>query len=649
MRRFRISVPIALVCSLGYASGAAAQETVVPADAPAWTVLQGTISEREGRACVQGSAILPDVAFTDGVLAVDLFVTGARSYPGVIFRVQSLENYERFYIRPHRAGLYPDALQYTPVINRVAGWQLYNGDGYTAHGTVPRDQWFRLRLEVRGTQARVFLGDDPVSALDIHHLEHGASRGAIGVTGPADGSACFADFRYEPTDRLEFEPPPPRVAPDGVVASWDVSRAFKTDQADRTRYPHFFRIHGAGWETVRADDRGIVDVARYRERTAGGADAVMARTVLRSDRRRDVTLHLGYSDEVDLFLNGTKLFAGRSGYQSRDPSFLGIVGLYDALPLTLEPGLNEIFVLLSESFGGWGFTATIDGDVLEPLRDSTVLTKVWETPDTFLTPESVVYDPARDLLYVTSFDVAYATKDEPTGFISRLAMDGTILNHRWVTGLRAPTGLAISGDTLYTTERGALTTIDLNRGTVIDRYPIEDSDFLNDVVVTDDGTVYMTDTRPSNRRASRIYRYRDGVVDVWLDEGVHWSNGLTLHDGALLVGNSGDGAVMRVDLESKRSDHVVTLGARVLDGIKVDTDGSYLVSHWEGQVYRVNAAGEPVEILDLLPSGLNAADFEYIPDQRLLIIPTFLGNRVVAYRLQEPPGTTTAYRGKEML
>jgi hypothetical protein len=73
----------------------------------------------------------------------------------------------------------------------------------------------------------------------------------------------------------------------------------------------------------------------------------------------------------------------------------------------------------------------------------------------------------------------------------------------------------------------------------------------------------------------------------------------------------------------------------VLDGIAVDREGNYLVSHWEGQLYRVTPSGEVVEILDLMPLGLNTAAFEYLPEQNLLVLPTFGGNQVVAYRLSE--------------
>ncbi len=55
-----------------------------------------------------------------------------------------------------------------------------------------------------------------------------------------------------------------------------------------------------------------------------------------------------------------------------------------------------------------------------------------------------------------------------------------------------------------------------------------------------------------------------------------------------------------------------------------------MVSHWEGQVYRISPAGE-VEILDTLPAAMNSADFELIPEKDLLVVPAFTDNRVVAY------------------
>jgi hypothetical protein len=41
-----------------------------------------------------------------------------------------------------------------------------------------------------------------------------------------------------------------------------------------------------------------------------------------------------------------------------------------------------------------------------------------------------------------------------------------------------------------------------------------------------------------------------------------------------------------------------------------------------------------VEILDALPQGWNTADFEYLPEEGLILIPTFLDNRVRAIRIR---------------
>ena len=53
-----------------------------------WTKLDARVVEHLGRTSLEGSAILADVAFSDGVIEVDIAVSGARSYPGIIFRRQ---------------------------------------------------------------------------------------------------------------------------------------------------------------------------------------------------------------------------------------------------------------------------------------------------------------------------------------------------------------------------------------------------------------------------------------------------------------------------------------------------------------------------------------------------------------------------------
>ena len=60
-----------------------------------------------------------------------------------------------------------------------------------------------------------------------------------------------------------------------------------------------------------------------------------------------------------MFLNGRPLYEGDDTYRSRDYRFLGSIGWYDALHLPLEEGANELAVVVSEDFGGWGVQARL--------------------------------------------------------------------------------------------------------------------------------------------------------------------------------------------------------------------------------------------------------------------------------------------------
>ncbi len=435
------------------------------------------------------------------------------------------------------------------------------------------------------------------------------------------------------------EPPAPQEPPPGTITDWEISRAFPASRVNRQAYPRFYSIFYAGWQKVDGEPSGLVDVARYRERGGGAPGCVLARTIARADARERIELSFGTSGEVSLFLNGKLVVSGQGGHRSGDSSLPGPVGLSDSVHLDLEKGLNEIFLMVTESPGGWGFMARADRPLKPPIRDHANLTRLWETEPVFLTPESVLYDGERDLLYVTSFDSSFAQKSEPSGFISKLRTDGEVEELRWVKGLHAPAGMAIAGDRLYVAERGRLAEIDLVSGAVERRFEVPGSTFLNDVAGDSEGNLYVTDsfvTSPEN--AAVIYRLAGGKVEVWLEDStISRANGLFVDGGELLVGSTGDGTLKAVGLNGKRVRTIAALGAGVVDGIRVDAAGNYLVSHWEGQVYRVSPSGGVTEILDTLPAAMNSADFELIRDKGILVVPTFTDNRVVAYAVGRPP------------
>lgn len=636
LRRLAVRGLLVLAASSALAGSLRAEGEVIDFDSDQWVLDGGKVVDQLGRRCLTGSAYLRSADFTDGVIEFDLAVDGRRSYPGVAFRVQPDGNHEQFYVRPHRAPTYPDALQYVPSMNGVAGWQLYSGEGFTAAAELTADRWIHVRLEVKGSQARVFLDKGIEPALAIPHLQHGISSGTIGLMSPADDTAWFSNFSYREDGDLAFDEPPEIVTPPGSILDWEISRCYPADQVERDVYPGFIALFDAGWEKVVADATGLVDVARYRQRDPRRADCVLARAVLYSGEKQRVKLSFGYSDDVTFFLNSRPVFSGRNGYRSRDPSYVGVVGLFDTVFLDLERGRNELFMVLSEAFGGWGFRAQTDVLLDAPPVDDACADKVWETEPVFLTPESVQHDPARDVLYVSSFDIDFQSKREPSGFISRLSLDGEILDLKWVTGLTGPCGMDLRADRLFVAERGSLTEIDVESGEITARYPVPGSRFLNDVAVDGAGNVYVSDSFPTTPRYHvTVFRLAGGNIEEWLeDDRISRANGLFCWSDRLLLGNTGDGTLKSIDLATRRIDTIAGLGGGVVDGIRVEEDGDYLVSLWQGQVFRVSAEGEVVMLLDTGLDMRNTADFEFVQDQSLLIVPTFLDNRVAAYRIK---------------
>jgi hypothetical protein len=359
-----IMVGIAVVCG-----SALAQEAFIPFDAGHWNLGNARVSEQAGRQAVSGLAVLRDVEFQDGVIEFDVWApdvrrTGGRAYPGVIFRMQSPEQAERLYIRPHRAGLYADAIQYTPVFNGVAGWQLYSGDGFTNTLQFPFNMWVSVRVEVAGRRARVFVGASEAPALIVNDLKHGLSKGAVALYG--EGAAFFSNFRYEPDTIPAFPPAPPADAVPGVIAEWELSRGFPALLLDTASYPDTGMLAEASWRKVAAEPSGLVDVSRFVAFNGAEPECVLARTVIRpGGREKTMKIDFGYSDTVSVFLNGVLVFAGDSSYRLRDSAFLGIAGYFDSVNLPLSQGPNELLLVVTERFGGWGFMCRDAGAVFK--------------------------------------------------------------------------------------------------------------------------------------------------------------------------------------------------------------------------------------------------------------------------------------------
>ncbi len=254
----------------------------------------------------------------------------------------------------------------------------------------------------------------------------------------------------------------------------------------------------------------------------------------------------------------------------------------------------------------------------------------WSSDKVFKVPESVNYDNERDLLYISNISGNSSGKDG-NGFISQLKLTGEINNLKWITGLNAPKGGSIYEDKFYVSDIDELIEIDIVKGKIINKYQIQDAIFLNDVATDDSGNVYISDMSSKN---SAIYKFTNGSISKWIEgEEISSPNGLCISNNKLFVGNSGDGKIKSIDLNTKEIKEIAEIGSGI-DGLKIDSKGNIFISDWQGRTSVVKKSGEIETLLNTVKEKINSADIELIQKKNLLIIPTFFDNRIVCYEIK---------------
>ena len=353
----------ALLCALAPALLVRAE--TVPFDSGRWEIKarESRVVNHLGRSSLYlkgGVAAVKDSKFTNGTIEFDLALPRERGFMGAVWRLQDFENYEEFYIRPHQSGN-PDANQYTPIFNGVPAWQLYYGEGYGAPVSYDYDQWTHVKIVVGGGRAEIYLKDMETPALLVRELKREAKEGRVGLSVGNFAPGYFSNFTFTALDNppLKGNPPAAPAAPPGTVKSWMVSDAF-----DRKSLEGKYQLTPAdreklNWRTTGVEPNGTANLARW-QGVKEGRDTVFARLVIRSDREQIKKVSFGFSDEVKVYFNDRLLYGGSDIYQSRDHRFLGTIGLYDELYLPLRRGENELWLAVTENFGGWGVTARFE-------------------------------------------------------------------------------------------------------------------------------------------------------------------------------------------------------------------------------------------------------------------------------------------------
>ena len=145
---------------------------------------------------IEEFAVIEGTDFTNGVIEAEIAGApgaaageGARGFVGIAFRMQpDLETYDAFYLRPTN-GRAEDQERRNHSAQYISHpdwtWSRLRKETpgrYEAYVDLVPDAWTPIRIEVRGTKARLFVNGQSQPALIVNDLKHGPdAHGTVGL------------------------------------------------------------------------------------------------------------------------------------------------------------------------------------------------------------------------------------------------------------------------------------------------------------------------------------------------------------------------------------------------------------------------------------------------------------------------------------
>jgi sugar lactone lactonase YvrE len=282
----------------------------------------------------------------------------------------------------------------------------------------------------------------------------------------------------------------------------------------------------------------------------------------------------------------------------------------------------------------------------QPTAKPPVATKIAQV-DSLQTPESVLWDQARDVYLVSNINGNPSAKDG-NGFISRLSPEGGAHTLRFIEGakhgvtLNAPKGLALHGDTLWVTDIDAVRAFNATTGAPLFSVDLsrQGAIFLNDPAIGPDGALYITDSgmrfdqqgNSSHPGPDRIFRIApDRTVSVAAQgDTLKAPNGITWDGtGNRFIVVPLEGMSVFEWRPGDKYPTVIAMGPGGYDGVEV-ARGKVLVSSWNDSTVAMYQGGTEVKLI----TGVEgAADIGFDGKRNRVLIPVLTGNRVEVWQL----------------
>ena len=288
----------------------------------------------------------------------------------------------------------------------------------------------------------------------------------------------------------------------------------------------------------------------------------------------------------------------------------------------------RLAILLAVCIGPTAVSAQSQDSVEEPFvaGEPLDLSPNARTYGGFRFAESISYDEVRDLYVVVSAGIAQDVISND-GYVSLVNPDGTAHTLKWIGATRQgltlnhPLGSDIVNGLLYVADSNVVRWFDMESGEPRGSVAVDNAQRFNDIEVTEDGTIYATQTGTDDSSTWRVYRISpQGAASVFVQGlPLHRPNGVAFDpDGNIVIVNINSNTVLTFSPEGNllNTEHAVDGGN---DGLVVLDDGTkYVASVRLGTVSRISPGQAAVIVASGIPS---AASMAYDSKRNRLLIP----------------------------
>ena len=153
---------------------------------------------------------IKNVSFTDGTIEVNVLSKllpnaweSARGFIGIAFRINDTNSkFECIYIRPTN-GRADDQVRRNHSIQyfsypdyKFPRLRKESPEKYESYADMGLNEWIKMKIVVKGTQAKLYLNDNPQPSLIVNDLKQGADLlGGIGLFVDVGTEGFFSDLK----------------------------------------------------------------------------------------------------------------------------------------------------------------------------------------------------------------------------------------------------------------------------------------------------------------------------------------------------------------------------------------------------------------------------------------------------------------------